>query len=143
MDKPSQDVEAAWTGLIAASKTLLEEIEAALKAADLAPLTWYDVLLEVEKAGDDGIRPYELQKRLLLPQYGVSRLLDRIAAAGLITRESYAADKRGQVIRLTPAGLAMRRRIWPVYAAFLNRRIGERLTGKEAVKLRKLLKKLG
>ena len=45
------------------------------------PLAWYDALLEIEKAGPDGLRPFELRKLLLLPQYGTSRLLDRMVTA--------------------------------------------------------------
>lgn len=142
MEDPAKEVQAVWRVLLSVSKALLEEIESDLKSANLPPLAWYDVLLEVDRAGRDGIRPYELQERLLLPQYGTSRLLDRMDAAGLIRRETFGPDKRGQIIFLTREGQAMRGRIWTVYGAFLAERVGGRLSKKDAASLSKLLKKL-
>ncbi len=142
MDGATTEVQGAWRALLSVSKALLEEIEKRLKAEGLAPLTWYDVLLEVEKAGQEGIRPFELQERLLLPQYGMSRLLDRIEAACLVRRETHDADRRGQIVYLTPEGAAMRARIWPVYSRFLSERVGGRLSGAEAIALGDLLRKL-
>ena len=66
----------------------IEAVEARLKAADLPPLGWYDVLLELEKAGEAGLRPFELQARLLLPQYGVSPTL-----AGIPSRRTTDGDQ--------------------------------------------------
>ncbi|WP_299682761.1 MarR family winged helix-turn-helix transcriptional regulator [uncultured Roseobacter sp.] len=142
MKTPSKETQAAWRALLSVSKSLVESIERDLKAADLAPLAWYDVLLEIEKAGEDGIRPFELQERLLLPQYGMSRLLDRMDTAGLIRRETFGDDRRGQSVFLTPEGKAMRERIWPVYAGFLADRIGGALSEKDAIVMRDLLRKL-
>lgn len=142
MTEVGQEIQLVWRTLISVSKGLVEEIEEELKSEGLPPLTWYDILLEVEKAGKDGLRPYELQERLLLPQYGMSRLLDRIDAAGLIKREVFGPDKRGQMVFLTPEGGEMRRRIWKIYGAFLSDRLGARLSSDEAATLSKLLQKL-
>jgi DNA-binding MarR family transcriptional regulator len=127
MTDPSPATIALWTSLVSASRHLVETIEARLKHAGLPPLTWYDALLEIEKAGPDGLRPFELQGRLLLPQYGTSRLLDRIAAAGYVDRVPSPEDGRGQIIRITPAGHDIRRKIWPVYARSLAELIEARL----------------
>ena len=97
-----------WKALMTASTRLTEAVEAALKADGLPPLAWYDVLWEVEKAGEEGLRPFVLKDRLLLPQYATSRLLDRIAAAGLIDRDQCPEDGRGQILTLTEKGRAMR-----------------------------------
>lgn len=115
---PAAETIAAWTRLVIASRVLLERIEAALKAKGLPPLGWYDALWELERA-EAGLRPFELQERLLLPQYGMSRLLDRLVQAGLVERLPVEADGRGQVVRITAEGCATRGRMWPVYAAEL------------------------
>lgn len=112
---PAPDTVAAWTRLMTASRVLLDEVEAALKAAGLPPLPWYDALWELERA-EAGLRPFELQERLLLPQYGTSRLLDRLVQAGLVERLACEADGRGQLVRITAEGRATRARMWPVYA---------------------------
>ena len=132
----------AWISLLSVSQTLLQAIEIELKERGLPKLSWYDALLEIEKAGTDGIRPYELKERLLLPQYGTSRLLDRIAKAGLITREEVGDDGRGQIIRLTPKGLETRREIWPIYSGMLIKTVEQKLSKPELNELVRLLGKL-
>lgn len=114
---------AIWTLLLRASSRIQDEVEAALKTEGLPPLSWYDALWEIEKAAG-GIRPLVLQGRLLLPQYGLSRLIDRMVKAGLVTRLDCYTDGRGQMLALTAQGLTTRARMWPIYAAVLQAEIG-------------------
>jgi DNA-binding MarR family transcriptional regulator len=106
----------------------ISEIEAALAEAKLPPLSWYDVLLELERAGDEGLRPSRLEQEMLLEQYNVSRLIDRIEKAGYVKRRACEDDGRGQIVTITAAGKAIRRRMWPVYAEAIQRMLGELLT---------------
>jgi DNA-binding MarR family transcriptional regulator len=129
----------AWTALVSASRILIEKVEAALKSEGHPPLAWYDALLEIEKAGTDGLRPFEIKERLHLPQYGTSRLLDRLVKAGLLEREACADDARGQVIRITEQGRGVRRAMWPVYARVLSEEFESRLTAKDTAQLGSLL----
>ena len=131
-----------WLGLVAARDRTLEAIGAALKAEGLPPLDWYDALWEIEKAGDGGIRPYALKDRLLLPQYGTSRLLARLETAGYVARDACDGDGRGQVVRITGTGRDVRARMWPVYAGVLRARIEDRLNTEDAAALARLLAKL-
>lgn len=124
---PSPAVVSAWTGLIRAQRATLQGIRAALKSAGHPPLEWYDVLLELERAGTEGLRPVKLEGRLLLPQPNVSRLLDRLEKARLIERRPCPEDKRGQRIAITPDGLALRAAMWPVYRDAIHREVGEKL----------------
>ena len=139
---PNPHAETVWTRLIRASTRVQAEIEAALKAAGLPPLDWYDVLWEIEKAEPDGLRQFALQERLLLPQYGLSRLIARIAGAGLITRTPCPEDGRGQILALTEKGAATRKAMWPVYAAAMQQAIGTRLAGDDGRRLAELLARL-
>ncbi|MDI3335497.1 MarR family winged helix-turn-helix transcriptional regulator [Defluviimonas aestuarii] len=139
---PNPHAETVWTRLVRASTRVQAEIEATLKAAGLPPLDWYDALWEIEKAAPDGLRQFALQERLLLPQYGLSRLIGRIAEAGLITRTPCPEDGRGQILALTEAGAAARKAMWPVYAAAMEQAIGTRLTGDDARRLADMLARL-
>ncbi|MEP9348159.1 MarR family winged helix-turn-helix transcriptional regulator [Xanthobacter sp. KR7-225] len=139
---PSETVVRAWTRLMRAQRLALASIEGALKAAGLPPLVWYDVLLEVERAGPDGLRPYELERAMLLAQYNLSRLIDRIEAAGYVERKLCADDGRGQRIVMTDAGKAIRRQMWPIYAREIERAIGGRLSAEQAEVLGDLLGRL-
>lgn len=132
--------ERAWVQLVRAHRSALCSVEKALRAADLPPLEWYDVLLELERGGP--LRPRDLQERLLLAQYNLSRLLDRMESDGLLTRERCSDDARCQWIRATPAGEALRQRMWPIYAAAIREAVEARLTKAQAAQLGELLGKL-
>ncbi|MBI3452138.1 MAG: MarR family transcriptional regulator [Rhodospirillales bacterium] len=141
MTSPRPETIAAWTALMTTSRVLLERVEAALKAAGLPALSWYDALLEIEKERATGIRPFELKDRLLLPQYGTSRLIDRIVAAGLIEKLDCADDGRGFLVRITPEGRRVRRTMWPVYGAALREHFESRLPAGELTTLGGLLRR--
>ena len=138
MKAPSRQTVDAWVHLARAHRAVLGAVEAALKAAGLPPLGWYDVLLELSRA-PDGLRQHELEARLLLEQYNVSRLVDRLVAAGLAAKTVDPKDGRGRILLPTTDGEALRRRMWPVYAEVLGTRIGARLNDAQARQLADLL----
>ncbi|WP_420402653.1 MarR family winged helix-turn-helix transcriptional regulator [Nisaea sp.] len=129
----------AWVRLVRASERILQKVESALKSAGLPPLAWYDLLLEVKRAGAEGLRPYQLQSRMLIPQYNLSRLVERMVRAGVIERRTCPEDGRGHVVGLTPDGLALQERMWPVYRSALEREVSSRLSEAQARKLAALL----
>ncbi len=122
----------AWAVLLTAHANLTERVEAALSAAGLPPLAWYDVLWELEKAGGGRLRMHELARRVVLSRPNLSRLADRLQAAGLIERRDSAEDGRGYDLVLTRAGRAMRRRMWPVYEAEIVRLFASHVSEAEA-----------
>ena len=132
----------AWARLLRAHKRALSAIEGDLKQAGLPPLAWYDVLLELDRAGDGGMRPFELERELVLPQYGLSRLLDRIEKAGYIERRPCEQDGRGHELAITKAGRDIRRRMWTIYSKAIDKAVGAHLTDSEATRLASLLGKL-
>lgn len=139
---PSDTAIDAWARLVRVSQSLLSEIEADLKRADCLPLAWYDALLELERAGAAGLRPYQLQERMLLAQYNLSRLVDRLAKAGFVARRPSPEDGRGQVLRITATGRAARQRTWPVYRDAIQNRFAVRLDARSAAQLGQILQKL-
>jgi DNA-binding MarR family transcriptional regulator len=138
-DKPDEAVILAWARLTRAQQQAQDAIEGALKKAGLPPLAWYDVLLETERAGRQGLRPFELERAMLLAQYNLSRLLDRIEAAGYVERQPCEEDGRGHTVVITDAGRALRRKMWPVYARAIEAAIGRHLSAQQAKTLGDLL----
>lgn len=141
-EPPSDAVVRAWTRLERAHRATLGAVQARLKEAGLPSLEWYDVLLELERARPAGLRPFELQKALLFAQYNLSRLVDRMEAAGLVERTASEMDGRGQVLHTTRAGRALRRRTWPIYAEAIQHAVGRHLSEAEARTLAMLLGRL-
>lgn len=140
-EKPEDPMISAWIGLVRAQSRILAAVESGLKEAGHPPLGWYDVLLELRRA-PEGLRPLDLQLQLLLEQHNVSRLIDRMAAKGLVERRPCEADGRGQIIALTGKGKEQQRAMWPIYRAALNKALASRLSTTEAVALSALLAKL-
>ncbi len=137
-----QETTQAWQSLHITSRTLIEQVEAAFKQADLPSLSWYDALWEIEKAGANGIRPNALIPQLLLPQYQTSRLLDRLVNAGLIDRVVCDEDRRGCRAVITKDGKRMRSRMWVIYERCLDEMVQKKLGKDERVTLAQLLNKL-
>ena len=139
---PSEAAVRAWIRLIRARDRLLGAIERDLKASDCPPLAWYDVLLELSRAADGRLRPFEIEKETLLAQYNLSRLLDRLEKEGLMSREPCPDDARGHWVVITEKGRAAQARTWRVYARAIQKHVGERLDDKAAVALAELLGRL-
>ena len=138
----SDETVTAWARLVRISQAVLSKVEADLKAADLPPLSWYDALLELERARPDGLRPYQLQGRMLLAQYNMSRLTDRLAKAGYIEREDCSDDGRGQILKIDSAGRGLLQRMWPVYRKAIAAHFAEKLDTDETAALSRMLIKL-
>ena len=140
--EPCSSAVRAWACLNRAQQAAMGRVERALKAAGLPPLAWCEVLVELEREGGCGLRPFALEQALLLPQYGLSRLLARMEAAGLVVRASCPEDGRGQMVALTDAGRATLQRMRPVYAGAVQEAVGARLSEAQAEALAELLARL-
>ncbi len=70
-------------------------------------LTQYNVLRMLRGAGEAGLNRQEVSERLITQVPDVSRLLDRMAAAGLVTRTRGEADRRVVNSCITDKGLAI------------------------------------
>ena len=139
---PSDATVKAWTRLIRAHDRVLGAIEQDLEAGDCPPLAWYDVLLELTRAAEGQLRPFEIERETLLAQYNLSRLLDRLEREGLVARESCQDDARGQWAVITEKGRAVQARTWKVYARAIQKHVGEKLDDKAAGTLAELLGRL-
>ena len=132
MTKDKEPKSHAWAVLLTAHATVIEKIEAALAEAKLPPLAWYDVLWELEKAEGGRLRMHELARRVVLSKSNLTRLADRLEYARLIGREDTPHDRRGYDCVITRAGLAMRKKMWPLYKAEIESLFSQHITVQEA-----------
>lgn len=124
----TKPAETAWIMFIRAQQVLLGRTESALKAAGLPPLSWYDVLLELSRDPDSGLRQYEIGERVLLNKHNLSRLIDRLENDGLVKRQACDIDGRGNIVKITRKGLQLKQAMWPVYAKAIQEFFAESLT---------------
>ena len=95
--------EEAHLNLSRTEAVLQEGIERVLKPHGVSA-TQYNVLRILRGAGGKGLCRHEIRDRLLTRMPDVTRLLDRMEEAGLVTRERDAADRRLVTTRLTARG---------------------------------------
>lgn len=108
IDQPGDGLDptemAAWRGFLAAYRRVVDRLSAELRDAEDLPLAWFDVLVQLSEADGHALRMLELADAVLLSKSGLSRLVDRMEAAGLVRRESCEGDARGVRAVLTEAG---------------------------------------
>jgi DNA-binding MarR family transcriptional regulator len=112
----NDEVLRTWRAFLRAHSTMLRRISLDLEQAGLPPLTWYDVLATLRDAPGRRLRQVEIAERVLLSNSGLSRLIDRIEAKGLVKRVQCPDDRRSLNVELTDEGQEMLDRMWPVYA---------------------------
>ena len=132
----------AWAGLLRSGKAITDKVEERLKKARLPPLEWYHVLYEVDRTPKGMMRQSGVQSRTQLAQYNVCRIVDRLEREGLVERHQCQIDGRNNVVVITSKGRALRRAMWPVYAAVVEEHFASRFSEAEAEMLTRLLAKV-
>ncbi|MFF2493468.1 MarR family winged helix-turn-helix transcriptional regulator [Agromyces sp. NPDC058064] len=99
----SSDAERAWESLLRLHAAVLPRLERAVADGGGLPLSWYDVLLELNDAGGR-LTMGQLAERVVLSRTRVSRLVDELVAAGLVAREVNPDDGRSAFAVLTADG---------------------------------------
>jgi len=122
----------AWRSFLTAHAALINQIEHELLKAGVVPLSWYDVLFALYDAPGQRLRMNELASAIVLSRSGLTRLVDRLEAEGLLTRERSASDRRGAFAVLTEKGLEAMRRAWPLYAKGIEEHFARFLSDEEA-----------
>jgi DNA-binding MarR family transcriptional regulator len=135
----SKEKASAWPALLTARALVVDAVESRLAEARLPELAWYDVLWALEQAPRRRLRMHELAARTVITRSNLTRLADRLEAAGLVVRERDGEDRRGAFAVLTAAGRQMRGRMWKVYGRAIEELFDRHLSPEEAATLRACL----
>ena len=133
---------AAWALFLTAHAVLVEKIEERFSAAGMPPFGWYDVLWGLERAEGHRLRMHELAEKTVITRSNLTRLVDRLEVAGLVRRERAEEDRRGAFAVLTAEGRAMRRKMWPVYAAAIKEFFEDHVSEQEAAQIGDALRRI-
>ncbi|MCB1273128.1 MAG: MarR family transcriptional regulator [Leucobacter sp.] len=133
----------AWESLLTAHTALLREFaaEPVWHEQDLA-MREYDVLYTLAKQAEP-VRIGELRRSVLLSQPALSRMVDRLAARGLLERVTDGRDARAVLVGLTEAGRELQRTVGRAHARSVARAVGGALDEHELRELMRLADKLG
>lgn len=96
--------EAVFLSLLRTAEWLSRGVTETLSRADLTP-TQYNALRILRGAGQAGVSCSEVSERMVTKDSDITRLLDRLEARGLVSREREAKDRRRIVTRITKEGL--------------------------------------
>jgi DNA-binding MarR family transcriptional regulator len=121
----------AWRAMLLAYNAAIRAIDADLEAAGSIPLTWYDVLLELNAAPQGRLRMQELADRVVLSRTRVSRLVDEMVGGNLVLKIRDDVDRRVVWARITDAGRKSFRQTAPRYLRGIEEHFSSHLTGTE------------
>jgi DNA-binding MarR family transcriptional regulator len=133
---------AAWRAFLKAHATIVDKIDRDLVAAERLPLSSYDVLIELYEAPERRLRMHELAERVVLSRSGLTRLVDRLEAEGLLVRDRSSTDRRGAYAVITVKGITALRRAWPVYAQGIMQYFAQFLSLEEAQVIEKAFERI-
>ncbi|MGR0221833.1 MarR family winged helix-turn-helix transcriptional regulator [Agromyces sp. ZXT2-6] len=132
---------AAWEALFRAQVQVMRGLAAEFPT-ELMSFNEYDVLLYISRAPGRSLRLKELNRHVLISQPSVSRLIDRLAARGLVEKTDDPKDGRGTLVRLTPQGFEQFRRAAILHMQSITDRMGDSLDDGELHRLTELCDKL-
>lgn len=138
----SDDLALTWGALLKVHAALVPRFDRELQEAHGLPLTWYDVLLELNSAPQRRLTMGELGAVAAVSRTRVSRVVDELVRAGLVSREPNPDDGRSAFAALTPAGRIALRKAAPTYVAAVRREFADHLTAQEAEVLARALRKV-
>jgi DNA-binding MarR family transcriptional regulator len=118
---PDDDVLRAWRSFLTAHALVTRRISQDLVAHGLPDLGWYDVLWALYSQAERRLRINELAREVVLSPTGMSRFVDRLENARVVRREPVPGDRRAFHIVITEEGVALLRRMWPIYSAGIVR----------------------
>jgi DNA-binding MarR family transcriptional regulator len=100
----------AWQAFLHAHHQVTRRLDAELRSEHELPLNAYDVLLRLARAPEQRLRMTDLAERVMMSPSGLTRVVDRLAAQGLVRRERFVGDARVTHATLTEDGRRLLRR---------------------------------
>jgi DNA-binding MarR family transcriptional regulator len=128
-DELLDDALDAWRAFLTAHALVTRRISRELTDAGLPDLGWYDLLWALRRSPGGRLRVNQLASEVVLSPTAMSRFVDRAVAAGVVAREPDPDDRRAEQVVLTAEGLALLRRMWPVYRRGIAEHFAEHLGG--------------
>jgi DNA-binding MarR family transcriptional regulator len=113
--------EALWRAVMRLVKMLPRQLDNDLVRGAGLTASEYTTIMHLSEAPNRELRMAYLARATDLSASRITRLVDDLAARGLVTKTVSASDTRGNVARLTPAGMAKLRVAWPVHLASVRR----------------------
>ncbi len=126
---------AAWRGLLRVHTTVTRELDRRMGERHDLPLDAYAILITLVGAPEGRLTLKELGTRRNLTASGITRSVDRLAAAGLVERRPNPADGRSAFVTLTRRGLRRLREAQVTHHATVRELLFARLGARDLARL--------
>jgi DNA-binding MarR family transcriptional regulator len=136
------DEEAVVRALGRAILVLPRLLDAELVSEQRLALSEYTTLIHLSEAPNRQLRMSELAADSALSLSGMTRIVGRLEAQGLVERVKCADDGRGSNAVLTDAGLVRLRKAWPTHLASVRRHIVDHIEDLDLATLARALSQL-
>jgi DNA-binding MarR family transcriptional regulator len=132
----------AWLGLLYAHSALIRQVDAELLAAHRLPLSAHEILFRLRAAEEGHLSISELAGSVVVSPSRVSRLVDELAARGLVERRACDTDARITHVVITDEGTSFVGDADATLHAAVRRNFVDRLSGTDVERLAAIWRKL-
>lgn len=135
-DEGRDEVYETFSRLVRAQTRLWNAVDARVRAEHGVPLTQLTALRLVART--EGCRVGDLVETLHITVGGASKVVDRLVAAGLVTREANERDRRSPVLVPTAGGRALLEASGPAVDEVLRDELAARLSDADIASLHRI-----
>jgi DNA-binding MarR family transcriptional regulator len=123
-DQPlAAEEEVLWRALMRIVVALPRELDSDMVRATGLTANEYKTLMALSEVPNRELRMAELANATGLSASRMTRLVDDLQSRGFVVKRASSADGRGNVAKLSPAGLAKLKSAWPAHLASVRRRV--------------------
>jgi len=138
----SEDELNAWRAFLRAHRVVTAALDGELSAERDMSLGSYEVMLVLAKAPNRAMRMSELADAVVLSRSGVTRLVDRLEAEGVVERATCPTDARGLLAHLTDRGFQRLKAAAPTHLRGVREHFTARLSQQDLKDLARLLESI-
>ncbi len=126
-----------WLRMLTCSQLIEKQLRNGLRDEFNTTLPRFDLMAQLERA-PDGMKMNELSRRMMVTGGNITPVTDQLVKEGLVERMSLPNDRRAWLIRLTPAGRALFKKMARRHEAWIVAAFGS-LSSTEVNQLHELL----
>jgi DNA-binding MarR family transcriptional regulator len=99
-----------WLRLLACTNLIQNHVRSRLRSDFDITLPRFDLMSQLERA-PQGLKMGELSRRMMVTGGNVTGITDQLVSEGLVVREDSPKDRRAYIVKLTPEGRKVFRRM--------------------------------
>ncbi len=123
VDPLNETEEVFWRALMRIVLSLPRRLDGDLVRTAGITANEYTTLMCLSEAPGRERRMADLANAAALSASRMTRLVDDLQTRGLVTKRTSSEDARGNIAKLTPAGIAKLKQAWPAHLASVRDRV--------------------